>query len=111
MKVNLFINETVLCNDADVCINYSAMIMFLTGQVLWSYYSFNGEILAMQVLKSGTVYIVHCLPLFMLNFGIIQTWTLTLQLVVDIALLSTCSLLDECTPVKKKPVARRRLFS
>lgn len=110
MKVNLFINETVLCNDEDICINYSAMIMFLTGQVLWSYYSFNREILAMQVLKSGTVYIVHCLPLFMLNFGLIQTWTLTLQLVVDIALLSTCSLLDECT-VKKKPVARRRLFS
>jgi hypothetical protein len=82
-------------NNDIICLNYAAMLVFLTGQILWSYYAFPNTYTRLPTTKASLFYTIHCLPIFMIFFGFLHNWTLNVQLAVDITLLYASSLLGE----------------
>ena len=91
-NLNKFRKGVPMCTPSGRCVYYSALVMSVSGQLIWKYLTFTSSTVTFPTKKQLFYFGIHSLPVlgFMLGFN----WNFRCQFFTDLLLLLTISFLE-----------------
>ena len=105
ININSFMTGQPICTynhniDGRLCFNYSAIIVYFTGNILWFYQAFPKNYnYSIPNFVDILIYFIRGAAIFGILSGFIQNWTLVLQITIDIFILLFCDINNKFDPV------------